>query len=108
MIAALLVTIVIESVVDLFYCLCKKKPWISIVITGLWANFWTQAGLGMILKFSPASYPPILISAEMLIWLVEWLCFAVVPSNRLNIREAMWLSLLCNLTSFGIGLILPI
>lgn len=108
MIKTLLITIVIETVVDLVFCQIRKKPAISIVITGLWANLWTQTGLWLLLKFLPGSYLPILIGAEILVWFLEGLCFMAVARNRLSAREAMLLGLLRNLSSFGTGIFLPI
>lgn len=108
MIKTLLITVAVEAVVDLLFCRIKRKPIISILTTGLWANLWTQTGLWLLLSFLPGSYLPILISAEVLIWFIEGLCFIAVSRNRLRIREAMLLSLLRNLISFGIGAILPI
>jgi len=108
MIIALLITIVIEGSIDILYCWYKKKPWVSVVMTGLGANLCTQMGLWAVLRFLQGAYLVILIGTEILIWFAEWLCFTVVSHNQLNAREAMLLSLLRNLTSFGIGLILPV
>ena len=50
----------------------------------------------------------ILLTAEVGIWAVEGLLLAIIPANRLALREALRLSLWMNLISFGVGLALPV
>lgn len=108
MIQALLLTLAIEAVVDSLYCRFKRKPQASILITGLCVNVLTQAGLWGILMLFPRPYLPILIGAEILILFVEGLWLAAFPGNRVNISEALRLSLLRNLASFGTGWFIPL
>jgi hypothetical protein len=53
-------------------------------------------------------YLAALFASEVIIWASEGLLFWAVPANRLDLREAMRLSLLINLTSFAVGCCLPV
>jgi hypothetical protein len=49
-----------------------------------------------------------LLLSEVGVWAVETLILTNVRSNMLTLGEAARLSLAMNLTSFGIGLVLPV
>jgi hypothetical protein len=150
------ITILIEGLVCLAYCIWSKKPVLSILITSVIANLITQSLLWIGLNIFFQYYLLTLLIAEILIWLIEGFIFysfsqltmsrlknvslsdsegslrqqvrdshlhwraaqvsvaESAPSERHNIfekssiRESLFLSLLINLFSFGIGLFLPI
>lgn len=103
MIQTLAITIVIEGVVCLIYAFWRKKPVRPILITGVFANFITQSFLWIALNLFYQHYLPTLLIAEILIWLMEGLLFFGLRSNRLSVRESLFLSLITNLSSFAIG-----
>lgn len=108
MIRTLAITIVIEGVVCLVYTLWQKKPVRPILITSVLANLITQSLLWIALNIFFQHYMVTLLIAEILIWLIEGLLFYVSGLNRLNAKESLLLSLAMNLSSFGVGLLLPI
>ena len=103
------ITALVEALVALLWCRKNRKPTRSILLTGLAGNILTQAGLwALLLLLAVRRYWAILLTAEVGIWAVEGLLLAVIPANRLPLREALRLSLWMNLISFGIGLTLPV
>ena len=108
MIFTLLVTLLIEGTVCLGYSIWRKKPVGSILLTSLLANLVTQSLLWMALNIFFQHYLAALLLAELLIWLVESVLFFVFRWNQLTFRESLFLSLLMNLSSFGIGWFLPV
>lgn len=108
MIYSLPVTIIIEGLVCLGYSIRNKKPVLSIFITSVLANLITQSLLWSVLNIFFKHYLLTLIIAEILIWLIESLIFYGFRANQLNMKEALFFSLIINLYSFGIGWFLPI
>lgn len=107
MTASLLVTLFLEGLVISAYSLWRKKPLLSLLLTGSAANLITQTLLWMVLNVFFQHYLAALILAEILIWLIESVLLALVPSNRLSVSQAILLSLGMNLTSFTLGWYLP-
>ncbi len=108
MILSLLATIVVEGAICLSYSIWCKKPLVSILGTSIFANLITQSLLWIALHLFVDHYLATLFLAELLIWLIESILLCAFRVNRLGIREASVLSLLMNLTSFGLGWFLPI
>ncbi|MBC7876370.1 MAG: hypothetical protein H7Y59_04290 [Anaerolineales bacterium] len=108
MIYSLPITILIEGLVCLGYSIGNKKPILSIFITSLLANLITQSLLWIALNIFFQYYLLTLFIAEILIWLIESLIFYRFRFNQLSMKESILLSLIINLSSFGIGWFLPI
>ena len=107
MIQTLAITILIEGVVCLIYAFWRKKPIRSILLTSIFANLITQSLLWVALNIFFQHYLVTLLIAEILIWLMEGLLFYALRLNRLDIGESLLLSLIMNLSSFGLGWFLP-
>ena len=108
-VASLGITALLEALVALLWCRKTNKPPRTILLTSLAGNILTQAGLWALLLLIPVRlYWPILLTAEVGIWSVEGFLLAVIPANRLTLRQAFQLSLGMNLISFGVGLALPV
>ncbi len=107
MLLSLGLTLALESLVALAWSRIKKKPALSIPLTGLAANLLTQLALWAALGLLVRPYWAILLPAEIAIWLVEGLILAAPPCNHLRLAEALRLSLWMNLVSFGVGLMMP-
>ena len=106
---ALPVTLVIELVLALGYALKRKRHLLpTLTLVGL-ANVITQFALWAALTaFSETNAFFLTIGLEILILGVEALIFYLPQRNEITFKEAALLSLLLNLVSFGIGLLLPI
>jgi hypothetical protein len=102
------VTALVEAAVTWAWCRFRHKPAGSILLIGLAGNLLTQAALWALLLLVPRPYWLVLLPAEVAIWLAEAALLAAVPSNRLSPAEAARLSLWMNLSSFGMGLLLPV
>ena len=102
------ITVLVEALVTLVWCRNNSKPPRSILFTGVAGNILTQTGLWALLLIAAQHYWTVLLTAEVGIWAVEGLLLALIPTNRLPLREALRLSLWMNLVSFGIGLMLPV
>jgi len=107
-ILTLFVTIFVEALVALFFCTSRRKPSGPTLLTSILGNVITQSLLWLALSIFFQHYLATLIVAETLIWLVEGLLFSHVRANQLRLPEALFLSLLMNLTSFGLGWFLPV
>lgn len=108
MIATLSLTLVLETFIAAGFCHWRRKPFKSILLTASLANLLTQSLLWLALSLLYRHYLPTLIVAEIAIWLLEGTLLRLVASNRLDGREALNLSLIMNLASFGPGWFLPI
>ncbi len=108
MIASLLATIFIESLVVLVYAIWRHKPAAKLLLAGLLANLLTQPILWAVLTLFFTHYLTALLITEVCIWWMESGILRLFPSSRLDWREAILLSLGMNLTSFAIGWFLPI
>jgi hypothetical protein len=106
-ILTLAATIFIEGIIVLLYSRWREKPLLPILITSLFANFITQPLLWIALLLFFRQYWFVLLVMEIFIWLIESLIFYRVRANGLKISEALFLSLLINLSSFGLGLLVP-
>ena len=108
MIKTLSITILVEGVVCLGYSIWRGKPGGSIFITSVFVNLITQSLLWMALSLFYQHYLGTLLVAEVLIWAMEGYLLYGLRFNQLKIREALFLSLMMNLSSFGIGWFLPV
>lgn len=108
MILTLFLTLVLETLVAAGFCYWRRKPFKSIFLTAGIANLLTQSMLWLALNLLYRHYLPALFIGEIVIWLVESAILRLIPSNKLGWLEALGLSLLMNLASFGIGWFLPI
>ena len=108
MIGTLLITMLVEAGVVTAYCLGRRKPPGTLLLTSLCGNLVTQTLLWVLLNLLFSGYLLVLLAAEVFIWILESLLLYVVPANRLRFREAVLLGLVMNLASFMLGWILPI
>ena len=108
MIVTLLITSVVEGVVILGYCLWGKKPVKPVLLTSICGNLITQSFLWIVLNLFFQTYLVTLLLAEILIWIVESLLLYSIPANHLSFKQAALLSLGMNLSSFVLGLFLPV
>jgi hypothetical protein len=107
-IATISITILIESAVVTAYAITCLKPLKYLIGSSLCANLFTQAFLWGTLIIFYRTYLLTLCLAEICIWGIETAILYFYRNNRLGFQEAAWLSLVMNLASFGIGLILPV
>ena len=107
MIVTLLITIIIESAVAIGYSLWEKKPVRPILFTSMCGNLLTQSLLWIGLNLFFQNYLVTLLTAEILIWIIESILLSSIRLNHLNLKEATLLSLGMNALSFGLGWFLP-
>jgi hypothetical protein len=107
-IETLAITILVEGVIVLIYSLRQKKSPGPILFTCLIANRITQSLLWIVLNIFFQHYLMTLWIAELFIWLIESVLLFVFRWNQLTFQESLFLSLLMNLSSFGVGWLLPI
>lgn len=108
MIRTLPVTILIEGIVVLAYCLYRKKSAGSLLVASLFVNLFTQTALWITLEFFYRNYTVALLTAEFFIWLVESLLMFRLSRGQLEFINAVVLSFCMNAASFGLGWFLPI
>jgi len=108
MTGSLLFTLVVEGLVVLGYAAWQKKPAGRLLLVSVLMNIGTQVMLWLALNLFIDHYLAVLGMAEIVIWLVESLCLYIFPGTQLSGWEAIWLSLVMNLASFGLGWFLPI
>jgi len=101
-------TLVVEGIICIGYSIWQKKPTFPILGTSIFANLITQSILWVALSIFYQSYLLTLLIVEILIWLIEGVMFCSFRLNQLSAREALILSLVINLSSFGLGWWLPI
>ena len=106
-ISTLFITIFIESVIVLGYCIWRQKPIRPILLTSICANIITQSLLWLVLNVFFQHYLIVLLVAEILIWVLEGLALYFVKANQLRRVDALSLTLAMNLASFAIGWLLP-
>jgi hypothetical protein len=104
----LTITIIVEGMVGIGYSIWQRKPIIPIVITSIFANLITQSFLWIGLSFFFQHYLLTLSISEILIWFLEGILLHVVRANKLNFKESLFLSLIMNAASFGVGWLLPV
>jgi hypothetical protein len=107
-IVTLAITLVIESTIITVYALLSKKPLVHLLCSSAVANLFTQLLLWMVLNVFFGHYLVTLFFAELCIWGIESLILYFYPYNRLKLGEAITLSLVMNLASFGIGWFIPV
>lgn len=101
-------TVVVELLVALAYALWRKRSRVKLLTIVLMMNLITQPALWLIitsLKSNTAFWP--LAIGEVIVWLVEGGILAFALRKQAKFPEALALSLVLNLASFGIGLLLP-
>lgn len=108
MIATLAVTLLVESLVVVLYALWRKQPLGHLLLSSVCANLFTQSFLWLALTLFPQAYRITLFLAEIAIWGLEAFILYLYPYNRLGLRQALLLSLVMNLASFGVGWFLPV
>lgn len=108
MIKTLLLTVLLEGTIIVGYCRRSGKPLLPILVTSVIANLITQSMLWIVLTIFFRHYIPALLLTEVSIWLTESVVLSLPASNQLKIKDALLLSLIMNLTSFGAGLLLPL
>ena len=108
MIGTLFITIIIEGGVVVGYSRWKKKPVRPILFTSICGNLVTQSLLWIGLNLFFRNYLAILLIAEILICAIEGLMLYSIRPNRLNPKEAVFLSLGMNAASFMLGWFLPV
>ncbi|HUE99926.1 MAG TPA: hypothetical protein VMN99_11770 [Anaerolineales bacterium] len=108
MIPTLVITIIIEGMIVIGYCIWRKKPIEPIIFTSTVANLITQSLLWIALILFFQHYLATLLITEVLIWLIESLLLYSIPANRLRFTDALLLSLAMNLMSLAFGWFLPI
>lgn len=108
MIPTLFITILVEGIVSVGYSAWRHKPIRPLVVTGICANLFTQTLLWIGLSIFFDHYVITLLVAEVLIWMTESLILFSIPSNRLNLVEAILLSLGMNFASIASGWFLPV
>ena len=108
MIVTLLITVIVEGVVVIGYSTWRNKPVRPLLFTSILGNLVTQSLLWIVLLISFRHYVGTLIVAEILAWLIESLLLYFVSANRLNFREAVFLSLGMNLASLALGWFMPV
>jgi hypothetical protein len=108
LIFTLLITVIVEGVVALGYCVWRSKPLLPVLVTSVVANIITQSMLWMILNLFFQQYLIALLISELVIWLLESIALYLPPRNQLLLKDALLLSLGMNFVSFGIGWFLPI
>jgi hypothetical protein len=106
--ATLIITILVEGVIVTGYAILFKKPLTHLLLSSVIINLLTQSALWLALRAFFNHYLLTLLVAEVCIWLVEGALLRLYPYNRLNLREALGLSLAMNLTSFALGWLLPV
>jgi len=104
----LFITVISEGLVVTAYCLWRRKPARSLLLTSIGINILTQSLLWLGLNLFFKQYLLALMVAEVIIWGMESILLYSVTSNGLQLKEAVLLSLGMNLSSFAIGWFLPV
>jgi hypothetical protein len=97
----------VEAVVVIGYAHWREKPARPILLTSICINFLTQSLLWIALNLFFRHYLIALIVAELVIWGIESIFLYSIPANHLCSKEAIFLSLGMNVSSFGLGWFLP-
>jgi len=104
----LVVTLVVEILLALVYALWRKRPRTKLLTVVLLMNLITQPALWFTVSnlIDNSTFWPLAIG-EVIVWLVEAGILALALRKQAKFWEALALSLVLNLASFGIGLLLP-
>jgi hypothetical protein len=101
-------TIGVESAIAGGFCLWRSKPLRPILFTSFCGNLITQSILWLVLSLFFQHYLAALLMTEILIWILEGLLLHGIALNRLDLTEALFLSLVMNAASFAAGWFLPL
>jgi hypothetical protein len=105
----LMITLIVELVIALAYALWRKQPRTKLLTVVLMMNMVTQPVLWFAVRnLTGNSRPWFLAIGEIILWLVEAGILALALRKQAKFREALALSFILNLASFGIGLLLPV
>jgi len=107
---ALSLTIVVEGLIVLAYAAAtglRIPHWLAYVVL---ANLVTQPALWYLMGLLPAdiAYVPALTAAESVVWVAEAGLLRLLAGGRLGVGHALMLSLVLNVASCGVGLLLPL
>ncbi len=108
MIVTIAITLLVESTIITIYALLSKKPLFFLLLSSVAANLFTQLLLWMVLTVFIGHYLNTLFITEVCIWGIESLLLYFFRPNQLKLGEAIALSLVMNLASFGIGWLIPV
>jgi hypothetical protein len=108
LIATLVITIFVEGLIVSGYALWRRKPLGPILFTSVVANLITQSLLWVTLNLFFQHYLIVLLSAEVLIWIIESILLVRFAPNQLGMCEATFLSLFMNAASLAVGWFLPV
>lgn len=108
MIYTLPITIILEGLVILGYCRRSGFPLLPLLGTSVIANILTQSMLWVVLTVFFQYYVVVLLITEVLIWLVESFLLSLPIQNQMKLSDALRISLMMNLVSFGVGWFLPL
>ncbi len=102
------VTLVVEIILALVYALWRRQSQTKLLTVVLLMNLITQPALWFTVSnlFGGSSPWPLAIG-EVIVWLVEAWVLALALRKQADFGEALALSLVLNLASFGIGLLFP-
>jgi hypothetical protein len=107
-IKTLLITVLVEGVAAVVYCVRREKPVVPILLTSLFGNLLTQSILWIVLTLSLRHYLVALVIIEIIIWGIESFLLHGIPANQLTLKEAALLSLGMNGLSLVLGWFLPV
>jgi hypothetical protein len=105
----LLVTLVVELILVLLYALWRRQPRTKLLTVVLLMNLITQPALWLIVSnlIDGSPFLPLAVG-EVIVWLVEAGILALALRKQAKFWEALALSMVLNLASFGIGLLFPL
>jgi hypothetical protein len=102
-------TFFIEGLIAGIYAAWRKRSIVTLVSLVLLANVITQPVLWLILVAGGATTPVLSLAlAEVFIWWIETMLLYLTQRKTWTFKETVGFSLLLNLISFGIGLLLPV
>lgn len=102
-------TILIEGTAAFLYALARRRDRLATITFVLLANLFTVPALMIsAVLFNFGSLGPVILAAEILIWLVEAGILFVLQQRSIKLSEALLFSLGLNLLSFLTGLLLPV
>ena len=107
---ALSLTVVVEGLIVLAYATARGlriRHWLAHAV---FINTVTQPPLWYLMGLLPAdiAYFPALTAAESLVWVVEAFFLRMLAGRWLTLKKALHLSLVMNVVSCGVGLLLPV
>lgn len=103
-------TIIIEGIIISIYTLIKKYrwfPWITVITLG---NLFTQIFILTALSVAGFWGPSLIFSIvfEIIVWLIEALLIHLMLRRQKSIPPSLGISLMINIVSMAIGLLLPL